>query len=170
MPHAKQYVRTGLEANAGPHLDSDLNLLFAWDNAHEADTTTHGATGAIVGTTNTQTLSNKTLTSPVVNQALNLSAQYEAFAASANATASTVICGVTALAADVAINLLSAEIAKVGRLWMIQDEVGTCGNAFTISVTTEGAETINGLASVTIVENYGTLMLYSNGTNLFIVG
>lgn len=34
---------------------------------HEADTTTHGATGAVVGTTNTQTLTNKTLTSPVVN-------------------------------------------------------------------------------------------------------
>lgn len=34
---------------------------------HIADTETHGATGAIVGTTNTQTLTNKTLTSPVIN-------------------------------------------------------------------------------------------------------
>lgn len=31
---------------------------------HIADTTTHCATGAVVGTTNTQTLTNKTLTSP----------------------------------------------------------------------------------------------------------
>jgi hypothetical protein len=33
---------------------------------HTSNTATHGATGAIVGTTNTQTLTNKTLTSPVV--------------------------------------------------------------------------------------------------------
>lgn len=35
-------------------------------DAHIADTTAHGATGAVVGTTNTQTLTNKTLTSPSI--------------------------------------------------------------------------------------------------------
>ena len=35
--------------------------------AHIADTDAHGATGAVVGTTKTQTLTNKTLTSPVIN-------------------------------------------------------------------------------------------------------
>lgn len=34
---------------------------------HIADTATHGATGSVVGTTNAQTLANKTLTSPVLN-------------------------------------------------------------------------------------------------------
>jgi hypothetical protein len=34
-------------------------------NDHTEATTGHGATGAVVGTTNTQTLTNKTLTSPV---------------------------------------------------------------------------------------------------------
>jgi hypothetical protein len=35
-------------------------------NDHQEATTGHGATGAVVGTTNTQTLTNKTLTSPVI--------------------------------------------------------------------------------------------------------
>lgn len=39
----------------------------AYVDTHAAATATHGVTGAIVGTTDTQTLTNKTLTSPVVN-------------------------------------------------------------------------------------------------------
>ncbi len=38
-----------------------------WAYDHENSTTAHGATGASVGTTNTQTLTNKTLTSPILN-------------------------------------------------------------------------------------------------------
>jgi hypothetical protein len=43
---------------------SDLQLVSTHTSATEA----HGATGAVVGTTNTQTLTNKTLTSPKINE------------------------------------------------------------------------------------------------------
>ena len=50
-------IQTQLDAKAS---SSDLTT-------HTGSTTAHGATGAVVGTTNTQTLTNKTLTSPVVS-------------------------------------------------------------------------------------------------------
>jgi hypothetical protein len=50
-------IQTQLNAKAD---SSDLTT-------HTGATEAHGATGAVVGTTNTQTLTNKTLTSPVIN-------------------------------------------------------------------------------------------------------
>lgn len=60
----RQNIWTKLEADARYYTRAAADILFA---AHAALTAAHGATGAVVGTTNSQTLTNKTLTSPTIN-------------------------------------------------------------------------------------------------------
>jgi len=58
IDHLSQVINTGVNTHA--QIDT-----------HIASTAAHGATGAVVGTTNTQTLINKTLTSPVISTIVN---------------------------------------------------------------------------------------------------
>jgi microcystin-dependent protein len=72
-------IETGSTAKA--HTDKDVvrhmivgsDLQLVHDHLDNTDTA-HGATGAVVGTTNTQTLTNKTLTTPKINENVNLTA------------------------------------------------------------------------------------------------
>ena len=74
MAATKNYVDLGIAAEITNRDSAIADEATARNTAittavttHNAVTAAHGATGAIVGTTNTQTLTNKTLTSPVIN-------------------------------------------------------------------------------------------------------
>jgi len=73
MTYARTYTLVAtpagdtVKAAIATKLDGDLTNIFTYLNTHEALTATHGATGAVVGTTNSQVLTNKTLTAPVIN-------------------------------------------------------------------------------------------------------
>ena len=53
-----------------------------------------------------------------------------------------------------------------GRVYMIADEGGNAAIA-AITVDTEGAETVNGGASITLAVAYGNVLVWSDGTNWF---
>lgn len=76
-----------------------------------------------------------------------------------------VIIGVTSTAAARTITIQSADIV-VGRVFIIKDESGAA-SVNNITIDTQGAETIDGAATVVIIANYGSVRLYSDGTNLF---
>ena len=59
-----RYLIKQITGEAQWYIDPDTTLADA--KVHDDATAEHGATGAVVGTTNTQTLANKTLTAPTV--------------------------------------------------------------------------------------------------------
>ena len=89
-------------------------------------------------------------------------------AARTNTTLSTDhIVGFIALTATRNYQISSEDIAQAGRVFIVKDEVGKAAT-FPITISTEGAETIDGAATISISSNYGAVYLYSNGSNLFI--
>lgn len=64
------------------------------------------------------------------------------------------------------VEIPSANIAVANSFFVIKDADGGA-SADPVTITTEGAETIDGLASVQIVADYGSMRLVSDGTNLF---
>lgn len=64
------------------------------------------------------------------------------------------------------VTIPSSVIAQEGRVIIVNDEGGNAGTN-NITVATEGSENIDGSSSGSISTNYGTLALYSDGSNLF---
>jgi hypothetical protein len=68
------------------------------------------------------------------------------------------------------LTISSADIASGSAtdhwVFTIKDQSGGAGTN-TITINTQGAETIDGVSSVGITEDYGSITLYSDGTNLY---
>lgn len=63
-------IQTQINTEISNRISGDSTNATNLSN-HIADTAAHGATGAVVGTTNTQTLTNKTLTAPIISTIVN---------------------------------------------------------------------------------------------------
>ncbi len=88
-----------------------------------------------------------------------------ATAVSVNTSDDSVFYGVTDTSIVRTITLDSDDVES-GRIIIIKDESGAAGTN-NIVIDTEGAETIDGAASVSITVNFGVGRFYSNGTNWF---
>lgn len=109
-------------------------------------------------------------TSPtLVTPALSVKYDAVADAARTNTTLSTDwIVAFTSLTATRDYQISSEDIAVSGRMFIVKDAAGSAAT-FPITISTEGAETIDGAATISINSNYGSVTLYSNGSNLFVV-
>lgn len=76
----------------------------------------------------------------------------------------------TSTAAPRTLTISSADIASSvdTEIWVfdVEDESGGA-NMNNITIATEGSETIDGAATVVITEDFGSVRLYSNGSDLF---
>jgi len=92
--------------------------------------------------------------------------KFKRVATATNLTTSNAnIIGVTSTAAPRTITIGSTDVEE-GFVIIVKDESGNAGTN-NITVATEGSETIDGVASVTITSDYGVVKMYSDGTNWF---
>ena len=75
------------------------------------------------------------------------------------------ILGVTAVPTQI---LFDATLFSTGQVLVIKDESGAASISNTILLNASASQTIDGVANVSIESPYGSVLLYSNGSNWFI--
>lgn len=75
--------------------------------------------------------------------------------------------GVTSTASARTITLMSAAIAGAGKEYVIKDESGAC-TTNNITIATTGGQTIDGVSTYKLVDDYEAVKVYSNGSNWFV--
>lgn len=75
--------------------------------------------------------------------------------------------GVTSLANAPTIGLPKPSLAGAGKLYVVKDEVGGAATT-TITIVSQGEETIDGGANTTLTSNYQSKSFYTDGANWFI--
>jgi hypothetical protein len=166
---------------------------------HAALTSSHGVTGDIVGTGGSQTLASKILTSPVLNTGVSGTAVLDQDDMSSNSdtqlatqqsikayvdtTRSNVraVEGNVAVSSDVTLtdrrlHFVDASAARslelpaaAATLFLIVKDATGQADTNNITLTTPGAETIEGASTYVIEANYASVNVVSDGTNYFVV-
>jgi microcystin-dependent protein len=114
---------------------SDLQLV----HNHLDATAAHGATGAVVGTTNTQTLTNKTLTLPKINENVTLTA---------TATELNVLDGITASTAE--LNIMDGVTSTTAELNILDGVTSSTAELNILDGVTSSAAELNILDGATL--------------------
>ena len=164
---------SGTMAGPGSYLSLDTNNNVVLASGDGATTSPAGANtqlqfnnGGSFGASANLTYDGSTVTVKGVSHLSGgLVHRHATVATSYTASATDYILGVSAVPTEIEVNATAFE---EGQVLVIKDESGAASDSSTILLSASVAQTIDGSTTVTIESPYGSVLLYSNGTNWFI--